>query len=127
VAAKLLRKLDGWAPADLPDDQELAGRLLPLCAAYLVRARRNGQLLDPVARFHLRNGARLERINWAADLSPQGLAGSGGIMVNYVYRLDQVERNHEDFVNRGRVATSRRVDALVRSAAAELPAMLEDA
>jgi malonyl-CoA decarboxylase len=127
VASELLRKLDDGAPADLPDDQELAGRLLPLCAAYLVRARRNGQLLDPVARFHLRNGARLERINWAADLSPQGLAGSAGMMVNYVYRLDQVERNHEDFVNRGRVVSSRRVDALVRAAPADLPAILEDA
>src|SRR5919108_594909 len=126
VASELLRKLDDGAPADLPDDQELAGRLLPLCAAYLVRARRNGRLLDPVARFHLRNGARLERINWAADLSPQGLAGSAGMMVNYVYRLDQVERNHEDFVNRGRVVSSRRVDALVRAAPADLPAILED-
>jgi malonyl-CoA decarboxylase len=127
VASDLLRKLDGKAPADLPDDQELAGRLLPLCAAYLVRARRDGQLLDPVARFHLRNGARLERINWAADLSPQGLAGSAGIMVNYVYRLDQVERNHEDFVNKGRVVSSRRVDSLVRSLPADMPAILEDA
>jgi malonyl-CoA decarboxylase len=127
VGSELARRLDGKAPATLADDHELAGRLLPLCAAYLVRGRRDGQLLDPVARFHLRNGARLERINWAADLSPQGLAASAGIMVNYVYRLDQVERNHEDFVNRGRVVSSRRVDALVRSAPADLPAILEDA
>ena len=74
-----------------------------------------------------RNGARLERINWAADLSPQGLAGSAGIMVNYVYRLDQVERNHEDFVNKGRVVSSRRVDALVRSLPGDMPAILENA
>ena len=128
MAPKLLHKLDGWAPADLPDDQDLAGRLLPLCAAYLVRARRDGQLLDPVARFHLRNGARLERINWAADLSSQGLAGSAGIMVDSIlYRLDQVERNHEDFVNKGRVVSSRRVDALVRSLPADMSATLEDA
>jgi malonyl-CoA decarboxylase len=127
VGPELVRRLDGKAPASLPEDHDLAGRLLPLCAAYLVRARRDGQLLDPVARFHLRNGARLERINWAADLSPQGLAGSAGIMVNYVYRLDQVERNHEDFVNKGRVVSSRRVDALVRSLPADMPAILEDA
>ena len=126
-ASELLGKLDGRAPADLPDHQELARRLLPLCAFYLARARRDDQLLDPVARFHLRNGARLERINWAADLSPQGVAGSCGIMVNYVYRLDQVERNHEDFVNKGRVVSSRRVDSLVRAAPAELSAILEDA
>jgi malonyl-CoA decarboxylase len=127
VGPGLVRKLHGRAPASLADDHELAGRFLPLCAAYLVRARRDGQLLDPVARFHLRNGARLERINWAADLSPQGLAGSAGMMVNYVYRLDQVERNHEDFVNKGRVVSSRRVDALVRSLPADMPAILEDA
>ena len=48
-------------------------------------------------------------------------------MVNYVYRLDQVERNHEDFVNKGRVVSSRRVDALVRSLPADMPAILEDA
>jgi malonyl-CoA decarboxylase len=123
----LPRTLDGKAPDSLPDDQALADRLLPLCAGYLARARRDGQLLDPVARFHLRNGARLERINWAADLSPRGLAGSAGIMVNYLYRLDQVERNHEDFVNKGRVVSSRRVDALVRSLPADMPAILEDA
>jgi malonyl-CoA decarboxylase len=127
AAAELVRALAGRAPASLQGDQELAGRLLPLCAAYLARARRDGQLLDPVARFHLRNGARLERINWAADLSPQALAGSVGIMVNYLYRLDQVERNHEDFVNEGRVVSSRRVDALLRSLPADLPITLEDA
>ncbi len=127
VEADLIPALQARVPAALPDDRELAARFLPLCAGYLVRARRDGQLRDPVARFHLRNGARLERINWAADLSPQGLAGAAGIMVNYVYRLDQVERNHEDFVNKGRVATSRRVDALVRSLPAEVAATLEDA
>jgi malonyl-CoA decarboxylase len=127
LASELAAKLDGEAPASLADAQDLAARLLPLCAAYLVQARRDGQLLDPVARFHLRNGARLERINWAADLSPQGLAGSAGIMVNYLYRLDQVERNHEDFVNKGRVVRSRRVDALVRSVPHDLPAVLEEA
>jgi malonyl-CoA decarboxylase len=127
LASELAAKLDGEAPGTLVDDQDLAARLLPLCAAYLVQGRRDGQLLDPVARFHLRNGARLERINWAADLSPQGLASSAGIMVNYLYRLDQVERNHEDFVNKGRVVRSRRVDALVRSVPHDLPAALEDA
>jgi malonyl-CoA decarboxylase len=126
LASELAAKLDGEAPGTFVDDQDLAARLLPLCAAYLVQARRDGQLLDPVARFHLRNGARLERINWAADLSPQGLAGSAGIMVNYLYRLDQVERNHEDFVNKGRVVRSRRVDALVRSVPHDLPAVLEE-
>ena len=56
--------------------------------------------LDPVARFHLGNGARLERINWLADVSPKGLRQSLGLMVNYVYALEDVERNHESYVNR---------------------------
>ncbi|MEM7021113.1 MAG: malonyl-CoA decarboxylase [Pseudomonadota bacterium] len=126
-AAELLRVVDSKVPDFLPEDQELASHLLPLCAAYLVRARRNGRLVDPVARFHLGNGARLERVNWAADLSASGIAGSAGIMVNYLYRLDQVERNHEDFVNKGRVVCSRRVASLVRSAPADTPVDLEDA
>ena len=62
--------------------------------------------LDPVARFHLGNGARLERINWLADTSPKGLRQSLGMMVNYVYALEDVERNHESYVNRHVVACS---------------------
>jgi len=67
-----------------------------------------------VARFHLRNGARLERIDWAADSSPRGLAQSAGIMVNYLYELDEVERNHEAYINEGKITASRRVETLAR-------------
>lgn len=101
--------------AALPGE-DLRELLLQLCAHYLTRVQRNDDRpTDPVARFHLRNGARLERINWAADGSPRGIAQSGGIMVNYLYELDEVERNHETYINEGKIAASRRVEALARA------------
>jgi malonyl-CoA decarboxylase len=96
--------------------EEVRELLLQLCAHYLIRERRDrGRPLDAVARFHLRNGARLERINWAADGSSHGLASSAGIMVNYLYEIDEVERNHEAYVNEGRILASRRVESLARA------------
>src|SRR3546814_19532043 len=65
---------------------------LRLAAQYL-KGMKNGQPLDPVARFHLGNGARIERVNWAADLSSQGLTQSCGIMTNYLYELEQLDEN----------------------------------
>lgn len=62
-------------------------------AAHYLKSMKNGQLLDPVARFHLGNGARIERVNWAGDTSVKGLAQSCGIMANYVYELDQLDGN----------------------------------
>jgi malonyl-CoA decarboxylase len=96
--------------------EELRELLTSLCAHYLTRVQRSdGRPDDPVARFHLRNGARLERVNWSADTSARGLAGYAGIMVNYLYELDEVERNHEAYVNEGRISASRRVEALARA------------
>jgi malonyl-CoA decarboxylase len=67
-----------------------------------------------VARFHLGNGASLERLNWMGDSSLQGIKRSAGMMVNYVYRLENVERNHELFVNQHVVVAARRVLKLAR-------------
>ncbi len=67
---------------------------------------------DPVARFHLDNGARLERLNAQANLSPKGLRQSAGLMVNYLYDLSRIERHHDRFA-RGQVAASRAVSALL--------------
>ena len=88
--------------------------LLSLCAYYLINARREGEPQDPVARFHLGNGARMERLNWLADTSEQGMARSAGIMVNYVYRLEDVERNHEAYANRHEVVSSAKFLVLAR-------------
>jgi malonyl-CoA decarboxylase len=92
---------DGTLPEE---DREL---LAASAAVYLARHGATPQG-DPVARFHLDNGARLERINLAADLSDKGLRESFGVMVNYLYDLAAVESNHERFV-RGEVVCSRQV------------------
>ena len=105
---------------DWPAD-DFAPRLLRLCARYLLHEKRGRQPLDPVARFHLRNGARLERLNWMADPSKAGLAQSGGMMVNYVYDEAEVVANHEAYVNEGRIARSPAVAALADDPAGEPP------
>ena len=92
--------------------EHLKEALMRHCARYLLHAKRGSYPLDPVARFHLRNGARLERLNWMADPSPSGLAQSAGLMVNYVYDESAVVANHEAFVNEGRIAHSRAVASL---------------
>src|SRR6201991_2513198 len=87
----------------------------PLAAHYFLRARNpKGRVIDPVARFHLGNGARLERIDWLGDLSAKGMRESAGIMVNYLYRLDDIEENHEAFANNGEVVASSAVKRLLR-------------
>ena len=81
---------------------------------------RTGAPVDPVARFHLGNGARLERINWLADMSETGLAQSHGLMVNYLYELADIEKNHEAFAQQRTVVASSAVTKLVRAPAFDL-------
>lgn len=92
---------------DIPASRQAAKLVLPAAAHYLTTVKDSeGKPRDPVARFHLGNGARLERVNWAADMSSSGLQGAFGIMVNYLYKLDEIERNHERFANSGLVNAS---------------------
>jgi malonyl-CoA decarboxylase len=89
--------------------------LLRLCAHYLVEEkRRSGEARDPVAHFHLTNGSRVERIDWLGDRSAKGLRESAGMMVNYLYRLDQIDENHEAYKSSGKVNVSNSVRALLR-------------
>ena len=95
---------------------QLRAVLEPLAAYYFLKARTSkGRLIDSVARFHLGNGARLERINWLGDLSPKGLRESAGFMVNYLYRLEDIEKNHEAYANQGTVAASSAVKKLLKT------------
>src|SRR5215471_640514 len=95
---------------------QLRAILEPLAAFYFLRARTSkGRLIDSVARFHLGNGARLERIDWLGDLSPKGMRESAGIMVNYLYRLDDIEENHEAYANTGEVVASNSVKKLLKN------------
>lgn len=101
-------------PEALTQDSELKQILTRLCAHYLVREKSRGNPVDPVARFHLGNGARLEQINWLADTSENGLKSSMGIMVNYVYDRKQLARNHEAYVQRQEVAHSSAIKKLLQ-------------
>jgi malonyl-CoA decarboxylase len=100
-------------------DKRIAGALreplIRLCARYLLRERTAyGRALDPVAHFHLSNGARVERLNWLGDVSPKGLQQSAGIMVNYRYQLDEIESNHEAYRAEGRAVASLPLRNLAR-------------
>jgi malonyl-CoA decarboxylase len=89
--------------------------LMRLCAHYLLEEKRSGmRALDPVAHFHLSNGARMERLNWLADVSPRGLRESAGMMVNYVYRTDQIDENSEAYLSEAKIATSTSMRSLLR-------------
>jgi malonyl-CoA decarboxylase len=107
-------KSAGWH-RDAQAATALQPLLLRLCAYYLLVAGKDSALADPVARFHLGNGARVERLNWLADVSEQGMLRSAGLMVNYVYDLDDVEKNHEAYVKDRRIAAAHELRALARS------------
>ena len=110
--------LDEIAHGDGQPDSGKAVRniLLQAAAWYLSKEKDDtGKPRDPVARFHLGNGAQLERINWAADRSGNRVSSSYGIMVNYKYRLDQIEKNHEQYVNSGTVSVSGGVSRMAAS------------
>lgn len=107
---------------DWHEDEGISSSLMKLLtelgAHYLVAGKTpGGRPLDPVARFHLGNGARLERVNWKGDVSEQGIAQSAGLMVNYLYDLKDIERNHEAFANEGKVAAASQVTKLARAVA----------
>lgn len=106
----------GWH-GDAQAVESLRAPLLAAAATYFLRARdAKGRVIDPVARFHLGNGARLERLNFPGDPSPNGLRQSHGLMVNYLYDLDRIEANHEAFAERSTVAASGAVQRALPAA-----------
>lgn len=111
-----LAALDGpgwWADPALAE--RLQDPVMRAAAWYFLRARSSrGLPVDRVARFHLGNGARLERINWLADVSDKALAQAHGLMVNYLYALDHIEKNHEAYAEGRTVVASGAVQRLLR-------------
>lgn len=96
----------------LVEESDLQPLLVRLCAHYLVNEKSRGKPADPVARFHLGNGAQLERINWLADTSPNGLRQAAGMMVNYLYDGDRLADNHEAYETQDVIACSSEVKKL---------------
>ena len=123
VAAKAETALSApdWHLA--PEAEGLGKTVLPLAAHYFLRERsRSGRPIDAVARFHLGNGARLERLDWLADPTPKGLEQSHGLMVNYLYERSEIEANHEAYAHSGKVAAAPGVSRLLRALPAVQPA-----
>jgi malonyl-CoA decarboxylase len=117
--AEALSVLDDpdWMKSGFEADT-LRDALLAAAAHYYLEAKSpSGRPIDPVARFHLGNGARLERLNWPGDMSERGLREAHGLMVNYLYKLDDIEANHEAFAARHEVVASRDVRRLLRKRA----------
>ncbi|MEI6535128.1 MAG: malonyl-CoA decarboxylase family protein, partial [Verrucomicrobiaceae bacterium] len=91
--------------------------LSSLGAHYLVHVKeRSGLPIDPVARFHLGNGAIVHQVHADADTSAKGRGQSAGLMVNYLYDLSKVAQNHERFASNGEIALSPQIQALCASA-----------
>ena len=111
MATHLLAAID--KPLDLDAKSPVRQMLLECAAYYLGRALQDGKPLDPVARFHLGNGARVERLNWAGDPSPKGLKQSYGLMVNYLYDLKRIDK-HRSLLAQAKVPVSGDIDSLCR-------------
>lgn len=110
--AALLLEAAGKA-AQLPEQSPVRRALLWCAAHYLGKESHNGRPLDPVARFHLGNGARVERLNWGGDPSAKGEKQSFGLMVNYLYDLKKIEK-HRGLLAQGRLPVSRDIEILLK-------------
>ena len=98
-------------PLDLPEASPVRRFMLRAAAHYLGHEITDGKPADPVARFHLGNGARVEQLNWAADPSAKGLKQSHGLMVNYLYDLKRLDK-HRAQLAEGKIAVSRQIESL---------------
>ncbi len=106
-------RVQGWSEEEAEQDA-LRPAVLSAAAHYFLLAKdRSGRPVDPVERFHLGNGARLEKIHWLGDTSEKGVRQSLSLMVNYRYELREIERNHEAYVNQGSVIASKSVRSLL--------------
>jgi malonyl-CoA decarboxylase len=121
IALAGLDKEGWWREPETRDPIEEP--LMRAAAWYYLRARNGrGLPVDSVARFHLGNGARLEDLHWLADTSEKGIRQSYGLMVNYLYDLDDIEKNHEAYAESRNVAASNSVRRLVRKSLELVPA-----
>ena len=121
AALAALDEAGWWVEPEAAD--KLKDPIMRAAAWYFLRARSpRGLPVDPVARFHLGNGARLERVDWLGDTSEKGIAQACGLMVNYLYDLDDIEKNHEAFAESRTVVASNAVQRYLRPALELVPA-----
>ncbi|MBV9556132.1 MAG: malonyl-CoA decarboxylase [Pseudolabrys sp.] len=120
AAFSLMERPHWWTDPEV--FSKLEDPLMRAAAFYYLRAKNpRGRPVDSVARFHLGNGARLERINFLGDTSDKALEQAHGLMVNYLYNLDHIERNHEAYAEGKTVVASSAVQKLVRPALELVP------
>ena len=100
-------------PADLKADDALAKLLMHAAAVYLGKSLVHDKPVDPVARFHLGNGSRVERLNWAGDPSAKGIKQSYGLMVNYLYDLKRLDK-HRSVLAQGKIPVSSSIESLAK-------------
>jgi malonyl-CoA decarboxylase len=113
AALAALDQIEWWRNEETA--AQVQDMIMRAAAWYYLRARNDrGSPIDTVARFHLGNGARLERINWLADTSDRAMAQAHGLMVNYQYDLDDIEKNHEAYAEGRTVVASGAVQRLLR-------------
>jgi malonyl-CoA decarboxylase len=107
-------KLAQWEkPLELAPKSPERQELLSFAARYLGSELQDGKPVDPVARFHLGNGARVERLNWAGDPSAKGLKQSFGLMVNYLYDLKRLDK-HREMLSQGEIPMAGAIEDLYR-------------
>jgi len=117
-----LDRPDWWRQQDVHEPMQEV--FLRAAAWYFLNARnRRGLPVDAVARFHLGNGARLERLNWLADVTDKGIAQSHGLMVNYLYDLEDIEKNHEAYAEGRAIVASNAVRRLLRQPSTDMVAV----
>ena len=115
--------LEVTAASSTPDCQahKLQAVLMPLAAHYFLKAKNHAaRPLDPVARFHLGNCAKLDRLNWLGDISERGLRQSHSLMVNYLYDLEHIEKNHETYAQQQAVVAASAITKLVKTPARDV-------
>jgi malonyl-CoA decarboxylase len=108
----LVTVLENTDPSQLPENNAFRKQTCKLAAQYLAKEMQSGKPLDPVAKFHLSNGARIEKLNWAADQSAKGIKQSLGLMVNYLYDVKKLDK-HRDMLHDGVIPVSSEIDRLL--------------
>ena len=111
-AEAIQQLLNSEIDANPPNQVKFQSWLKSECAYYLLHEKSRKQPLDPVARFHFSNGASLGQIDWLADTSPHGLHQSCGLMVNYLYKLREIDGNHHAYAQNGKLATASDIEKL---------------